>query len=121
MGTYDKFLMPQNSPVTMGTPPNSVVAWEFGIKQKYQGKQIKLSSITLRNFIQNSQISSGTFALANGTHTNLTTIISNNIPHQADPVLSLPHIGIYLGTAQVAGSQLYPFNNFNPGSFLMWG
>lgn len=121
MGTYDRFLMPQNSPITMGTPPNASVPWEFGIKQKYQGKQIRLSSITLRNFIQNSQVTSGTFGLSNGAGANLTTQITNNIPHQADPVLSLPHIGIYLGTAQVGTNQIYPTYQLTPGSYILWG
>lgn len=117
----DNHLMPTNAPITSGTPPTTSVPWEWGIKQKLQGKQFKMSRVNIKNFIQNSGITSGTFSLNNNAGVNLTTTIVMNVPHQADAVLSTPYVGVYLGTAQVAGSQIYPANKFNPGSFTCWG
>lgn len=115
------FLQPNDSIPAKQTI--SQVPWKFGYNQSIQSKQMRLSSVNLSKSVLNSTFSSGTFGIANNTTINLTTKITNNTPHGLDPTFSLPHIGLYQGTAQVGSLQIYPAlgNGIATAKYVCWG
>lgn len=114
---------PLNAPVSTPQIPTKYTPFNFGRSQKIQAKQIKLSKMNVKSFVQLSTLASAQGTFGNGQTLFLSTTLTPNPPHIYDINYAIPYIGIYQGTAAITANQIYPAlgGSITPGAYTPVG
>lgn len=102
----DKFLRPMNSPVArnVGRMPGAI----FDRKYEIQTNRVRSSSVSVQNFVQESDTDDATGSFTTGQSLLVsTTLDPQNLNKSAVP-LGIPQISIYEGTVVDDTMQIYP-------------
>lgn len=118
--SFDKYLMPLDSPIAQGTPVTPHVPWEWSIKQKIQAHKIRSSIGQFNNLSgtnNNTNITNGTFT----TSVFNTGTINNSV---FSGTISQPSVtgGTFLNPTDNTGTyNTSAFNNGTLGTCLGQG
>lgn len=105
----NKYLQPIGSPVDGVTNAQvKQVPWEWGINQKIQAKQVRLSRANIKFPFQLSDQATGSGVIGNGTTLNFTTTLTPNAPHANEINFAIPYVAIYWNTAGIGTAQIWP-------------
>lgn len=108
----DKYGFPLQSPITLGSLPEKIVAYQLGIQQRIQTKRIKTSAVSIAsfvNFLSSTALALGT--VSSGGSAFLSTTLTPQSPHATDPNFAIAYLGVFVGTSSSsyqAAQQLYP-------------
>lgn len=103
------YLQPVGSPVDNVTDAQlKHVPWEWGINQKIQGKQIKMSKVNIKKPFFLSAQATGSGVTGNGTTLNFNTTLTPNAPHVNEMNFAIPYVAIYWNTAGIGTAQIWP-------------
>ncbi len=107
----DKYMFPSDAPISQGTLPPIEIPYEWGLRQKIQTRQAKLSKINLGTFVQLSNTALTLGTLANNASADLTTSLTPQSPHAQVPNFAIAYVGVFIGTSSSSydtTTQVYP-------------
>lgn len=113
----DKYNFPVDAPSSPGSLPPRQTPWQFGMNQKIQTRQIKVSRINVKLPGTISNVATATGTVGAGSTLFVTDTLTPQPPHGTDMNFAIPYVAVYEGTAAIPNRQIYPLL----GGSQSWG
>lgn len=126
--SLDKYMFPMDAPASAGTLPPPQTPWQWGMYQKVQTRQVKVSKINVRNPGTISNLATTVGTAGAGSTLFVIDTLTPQPPHGTEMNFAVPYVAVYQGTSAVIANQIYPIlgSNISYGSWTIssdfdWG